>query len=328
MNPKITRSNNLINPVQLAGLIVFSGLSLNLFAEEGGSGHYFPGSMSSFMDGVSPTEVFITRLNIIDYSGSFGADREVPIGGLTALDVDVDLKAYGLTLFWRPSWGGISEKWSFGMSTTIPYIDLTVAGALQGDHGSIRRADTDTGLGDILLFPAMFNYHINPDLNANFRLGIYAPTGSYEAGQLANTGKNFWTIEPTAALMYLGQKNGREASVFFGIDFNQENSDTNYKSGTQAHIEGTLAQHLPLWGGLAGFGITGFWYHQVSGDSGAGASLGSFKACANGIGPVASFNKKLSDQYSLIGEFKWLYEFANERRPEGNTLFLKIMLAH
>ena len=65
-------------------------------AEEGGSGHYFPGSMSSFMDGVSAKEVFITRLNVIDYSGSFGTGREVPIGGLTALDVDVDLKAYGL----------------------------------------------------------------------------------------------------------------------------------------------------------------------------------------------------------------------------------------
>ena len=309
-------------------LLFLFTFAISVYSEEGGSGHYFPGSMSSFMDGVSATEAFITRLNVIDYSGSFGAGREVPIGGLTVLDVDVDLKAYGLSLFWRPSWGGLSEKWSFGMSTTIPYVDLTVAGSLQDDIGEIRRVDTDSGLGDIVLMPAMFNYHISPDLNANFRLGLYAPTGSYQAGELANTGKNFWTVEPMAALMYFGQKNGREASVFFGADFNQENTDTNYKSGTQAHIEATLAQHLPLWSGLAGFGITGFWYHQLSGDSGDGANLGSFKARANGIGPVVSFNKKLSDQYSLIGEFKWLHEFANERRPEGDTLFLKIMLAH
>lgn len=321
-------SRSFIHFSRLAGLSLLTVLSLNAHAEEGGSGHYFPGSMSSFMDGVSATEVFISRLNVIDYSGSFGADRKVPIGGLTVLDVDVDLKAYGLTFFWRPSWGGISDKWSYGMSTTIPFVDLTVTGSLQADDHTVRRADTDSGLGDILFFPLMFNYHVNPDLNANFRLGFYAPTGNYQAGQLANTGKNFWSIEPTASLIYFGQKNGREASVFFGVDFNQENSDTDYKSGSQAHIEGTLVQHLPLWGGLAGFGITGFWYHQVSGDSGAGASLGSFKARANGIGPTVSFNKKLSDDYSLIGEFKWLHEFSNQNRPEGNTLFLKIMLAH
>jgi len=313
---------------RLVSLVMLSIMTVSTFAEEGGSGHYFPGSMSSFMDGVSATEVFISRLNVIDYGGSFGADRETPIGGLTALDVDVDLRAYGLTFFWRPSWGGISEKWSFGMSTTIPLLDLTVTGTLSADGKTIRQSDTDSGLGDVFIIPAMFNYNVNPDLNANFRVGIYAPTGSYQAGQLANTGKNFWTIEPTAALIYLGQKNGREASVFTGIDFNQENSDTRYKSGTQAHIDATLAQHLPMWGGLAGFGISGFWYHQLSGDSGAGASLGSFKARANGIGPTVSFSKKLSDHYSFIGEFKWLHEFSNQRRPEGNTLFLKLMLAH
>jgi hypothetical protein len=324
--------NSLCNDRLLAGLtlllLFLMLLPFNAVAEEGGSGHYFPGSMSSFMDGVSATEVFISRLNVIDYDGSFGARREVPIAGLTVLDVDVDLRAYGLTFFWRPSWGGLSEKWSYGMSTTIPFVDLTVSGSVRADEGEIQRIDNDSGLGDVFLIPVMFNYHHSADLNASFRVGFYAPTGSYQAGQLANTGKNFWTIEPTASLIYFGLKNGREASVFLGVDINKKNSATNYKSGTQAHIEGTLAQHLPLWGGLAGFGITGFWYHQLSGDSGVGANLGSFKARANGIGPTISFNKKLSEKYLLIGEFKWLHEFSNKRRPEGNTLFLKVMLAH
>jgi hypothetical protein len=32
-------------------------------AEEGGSGHYLPGSMASFIDVVPPTETFLARLN-------------------------------------------------------------------------------------------------------------------------------------------------------------------------------------------------------------------------------------------------------------------------
>jgi len=66
-------------------------------AEEGGSGHYFPGSMASFIDGVSPTQAFIVRLNVLDYDGSFGAGREVPIVGLTAFDADVASRAYART---------------------------------------------------------------------------------------------------------------------------------------------------------------------------------------------------------------------------------------
>ena len=121
-------------------------------------------------------------------------------------------------------------------------------------------------------------------LQHQFQLGVrisglagYAPTGDYEVGRLANTGKNFWTIEPTLGLMYFGQKNGIEASVFFGADFNTENPDTDYKSGTQLHVDGTLAQHFPLFGGLAGVGVNGFWYEQVTRRQRLGRDLWRFR---------------------------------------------------
>lgn len=75
----------------------------------------------------------------------------------------------------------------------------------------------------------------------NLRVSAYAPTVSYVVGRLANTGKNFWTIGPTLAFMYFGTRNGLEFSVFTGQDFNTENEDTSYTSGTQIHEEGTLA---------------------------------------------------------------------------------------
>lgn len=116
----------------------------------------------------------------------------------------------------------------------------------------MRRSDSESGLGDILLFPLMLNYAVSPDLNVNFRVGLYAPTGDYEVGRLANTGKNFWIVEPTLGVIYFGQKNGRVASLFLGVDFNEENPDTEYKSGTQVHLDGTLAQHFQLVGGTGG----------------------------------------------------------------------------
>ena len=304
-------------------LALLPGLAM---AEEGGSGHYFPGSMASFIDGVPPTETLITRVNLIYYKGSIDAGMPLPIGGQTALGVDAASWGFGLTLLWRPPLD-LGDRWSYALSATIPYLLMDVSGDVNttlpsGASASVHRSSSTNALGDIVLMPLMLNYNIHPDFNLNFRVGAYAPTGSYEVGRLANTGKNYWTIEPVLGLMYFGQKNGFEASAFFGVDFNTENKDTNYKSGTQFHIDGTLAQHFPWLGGLAGVGVSAYYYKQVTGDSGSGATLGDFKGKTVGLGPVVSYTRKIGGHDTAF-ELKWLHEFETENRLEGDIVWLK-----
>ena len=296
-------------------------------AEEGGTGHYVPGTISSLMDGVSPSEVLIFRLNGLYYDGTVKASRRLPIAGQTVVGATVKTAAVGLTAFWRPAWGEISEKWSYAMSATIPFVHVHVEvdDEVFALGTTIERKSEESGLGDIVLMPLMFNYHLNDDININSRLAIYAPTGDYQVGRLANLGKNYWTFEPIVGFMYLGQENGREASIFFGADFNTENSDTDYQTGSQIHIDGTLAQHLPIGKGLAGIGVTGFWYEQVEGDSGSGAILGSFKARTIGVGPSLTYSRKIG-KHNLIAELKWVHEVEVRRRPEGDSFILKAML--
>ncbi len=90
------------------------------------------------------------------------------------------------------------------------------------------------------------------------------------------------------------------------------------------HLDGTLAQHFPLWQGLAGAGFTGFWYQQISDDSGEGASFGAFRAKAHGIGPALSYTNKIAGK-DIIAELKWLHEFENKNRLEGDTIFFKLL---
>jgi hypothetical protein len=308
-----------------AVLAVWTGVAR---AEEGGSGHYAAGSMSSFIDAVPQAPTFMTRLNILNYKGSVGANVPLPIAGRTALGVDATSWAYGLSLVWRPAFE-LAPGWSYAMSATIPYVTMDVSADLLtttsgGAQIGVGRSDKLGALGDVVLIPLMLNYNVDPDLNVNFRITGYAPTGSYQVGRLANTGKNFWTIEPTLAFVYFGQKNGREASLFIGTDFNNENSDTRYKSGTQVHVETTLAQHFPLAGGLAGAGLSAFYYQQLTGDSGEGATFGAFKARTWGFGPVLSYVTKV-DGHDVISEFKWLHEQGTKNRLQGDTLWLKVV---
>jgi hypothetical protein len=303
--------------IALACCAVFSG---GVHAEEGGTGHYLPGSMASFIDGVPLTETFLARLNVVYYNGSVSAQRELPIAGLTALGAEAKSWAYGLTLLWRPPLH-IGERWSYAMSATIPYVSLDVTADVINPVQGVRSSSIGA-LGDVVLMPLMLNYIVNPDFNVNFRVGFYAPTGSYEVGRLANTSKNFWTVEPVLGLMYLGQKNGIEASAFIGFDFNGENDATNYKSGTQFHVDGTLAQHFPLWGGLGGAGVTGAYYQQLAGDSGTGANLGAFKGRTVGIGPVLSYTAKIGGHDNVF-ELKWLHEVETQNRLQGDIAWLK-----
>ena len=323
MNRKLL-SNGVGLAVVMSALVV----AQRTLAEEGGSGHYVPGSMASFVDAVPPAETFVVRYNYLNYDGSFSKEQPLPIAGLNAVGVDAKSQAHGLTMLWRPP-VELGTGLSYALSATIPYVWMDVSAQVdatgpQGAPLSTRRTSKLDGLGDIVVMPTMLKYTINPDLAVGARLGFYLPTGDYEVGRLANQGKNFLTTEPTLELVYFGQKNGREASIFAGMDFNSENEDTDYRSGNQAHIDGTLAQHFPVAGGFGGVGVSGYWYEQVTGDSGSGANFGDFEGKTVSVGPVVSYATKVGGK-DLVAELKWLHETDTTRRLEGDLIWFKFL---
>jgi hypothetical protein len=312
------------HPAIAIGIAVCAGALLPsaIQAEEGGSGHYFPGAMSSFMDSVPTKEGFVVRYNFLHYDGDVSVTRNIPVARLVAAGLSADSWGHGLTFLSRPPLD-LGDRWSYALSATVPFISMDVSASLTEGPVTVRRSSSLDALGDIVLMPLMLNYNISPNLNVNFRGAVYAPTGDYEVGRLANTGKNFWTIEPTVGLVYLGMTNGIEASLYLGADFNTENPDTDYQSGSVFHLDGTLAQHFRLAGGLAGLGVNGFWYDQFTGDSGAGAILGSFESMTTGVGPVISYVFKLG-KVDLVAEAKWLKEIETDKRLKGDTFWFKL----
>lgn len=308
--------------ILFAAVCVGALLQVSLKAEEGASGHYLPGAMSSFVDSVPTNETFVARYNFLHYHGDISGSRSIPVAGLVAAGAEATFAGHGLTLLWRPP-VELGGRWSYALSATVPFISLDVSAGVTEGGVTVRRSSSDSGLGDMVLMPLMLNYNISLDFNVNFRTAIYAPTGNYEVGRLANTGKNFWTFEPTLGLVYLGRKNGIEASLYLGADFNTENPDTHYRSGSVFHLDGTLAQHFPLAGGVAGLGASGFWYDQFTGDSGAGAYFGAFEARTAGVGPVVSYIFKLV-KMDLVAEAKWLKEIDTKDRLQGEIVWFKL----
>ena len=198
--------------------------------------------------------------------------------------------------------------------------------ALHGDAGAAIQAaeasaeDDTVGIGDLTLSA---NFYWNRD-KWNFLWGnfVVAPTGAWDVDNLANTSLNYWTIETDFMVTYFDEEKGRDYSLVVGYSYNFENTDTNYKSGDEFHVDFVLNQFLSE---SFGVGINGFFYRQLSGDSGSGAVLGDFKGEAAGIGPALYWITNISDK-DVYFTLKWLSEFNVKNRFEGDHVFASFAL--
>jgi len=257
------------------------------------------------------------------YGGDAGVGREIATIGGVALDLDATVHAVSVPILYQSPLELFGGHYAAGL--ILPYVDVETTGTLTiGELPPLKRRDTARGLGDIAVMPFIVGW-VKGDWKYDARLVVYTPTGDYDKDSLANVGKNYWTVEPVFSLSYLGSKTGRQFTAFAGLDFNGTNSDTDYTTGTQFHLDVTLAQHFPLGKGLAGIGANAFYYEQLGGDSGSGAILGDFKGRTMGIGPTLSYVTKISDRTDLVTELKWLPELDVKHRLEGDYVWLKVV---
>jgi len=289
-------------------------------AEEGGSGHYFPGANASFIDALPGH----TGLVVADFLAYYNAssDFHLPIAGSVSANLDVSAFTNLFVAFYRTPLGLLGGSYAFGGVVPVLWMDIT--GNLVAGSTTRAAGENNSGIGDVLLYPLMIGWTaLDGDLKYDFRLGIYAPTGKYEVGSVANVGKNYWTFEPTVTVSFLSSKIGLETSAYAAFDFNTKNDATDYKTGTQFHLDATVAEHVPVLGGFMGVGANAFYYQQITGDSGSGATLGEFKGRTVGVGPVASYAMKFTGAEGAV-EIKWLPELETKNRIKGDYFWLKI----
>lgn len=306
---------------QPCALAVLASLILPVVAQgaEGGTGHYVPGALGTLID-LPPTQPgWVVEAAYMHYGGDASAD--IPVAGLDAARLDVDADAFllgGFYTFALPLEGAFYSLGGF-----IPYVWMDARASIDTALGNAKRHDSHSGVGDITLIPGMFAWK-SGFWQLNALLPIYAPTGDYDEGRLANPGLNYWTFDPTIGGSYNNEKIGFNAAFHVGIALNTENTDTNYKSGHQAHLEASLQQLLPVGPGFLGLGTEAFYLQQVTGDSGSGARFGNFKRRTVGIGPVLTYVLPIGEN-SLVAEARWLPELETKRQLEGDYLWFKLV---
>ena len=289
-------------------------------ASEGGASVYLLGTGGPGAAIVPPIQgVFLADTQYY-YSGEAGGQRQFVVGGNVVAGLDATINANFATVLWVPTTDLGGGTLALGVALPLGEPDVTVSATLTGPGGtqiSRSRSDSAFVVGDPLV-TAIWGWKSGKTHIAASTL-VNIPIGDYREDQLANLAFHRWAVDVSLAGTYLDEEAGWDVSGKAGFTFNGENEHTNYETGTEFHAEAAVEKKFnKTWSA----GVQGYYFEQVSGDSGAGARLGSFKGRVAGLGVTGAYNFLLFGKAPATLRLHAIKEFEARNRLEGESVFL------
>ena len=149
---------------------------------------------------------------------------------------------------------------------------------------------------------------------------VTIPSGTYDHDAFINVSRNYWALDSQMALTWVSKENGLEVSGKGGLIVNSPNTDTDYRTGNELHMEGLIAKHIDK---RFSYGIVGYYYDQVSADTGRGTLSGDFNGLAFGTGPVLRYCRPFFS-HNVMLKAKWLHDCYAKDRFEGDYFFMSV----
>jgi hypothetical protein len=284
-------------------MAVLSSLTLatEVSASEGGGSTYAAGVANFLVAAVPPPPgVFL-----LGYGDVYHASR-LRDGDGNVLPIP-DFKLAATAVSPRLIWDAKAEVLGGNpvLHATLPLVELSVTAA------GLRQSKR--GLGDITL-GAGLAYHHGEKLHSVIALDVVAPTGSYRAGDLANIGRNYWSLQPLYAMSRV-DPDGLNADFKAVLNMNRRNPDTDYRSGTEFIFDYALG-----WGLGNGWvvGAGGSVAEQLSDDRVGDMRLANSRSRLFAIGPSLKYQGRDGGFFTL----KWQREMAVRNRPEGAAVWI------
>jgi len=287
-------------------------------ADENGVSFWLPGLFGSLAAAPGVPGWAFTML-YYHTSVSAGAGAAFPRGGRVDLGIDGrgDITVFGPTyIFATPVLGAQASMSMLAIAGRNQASALATLTGPLGNTISGSRTDTLAAFGDLVpQFALKWNQGVN-----NYMAYVTGdiPVGNYDPNRLANLGIGHGAFDGGFGYTYLNPQTGHEFSITTGLTYNFENPDTNYQNGIDWHVDWGLSQFLTKQFLI---GLVGYYYQEITDDSGSGAVLGGFRSRVAGVGPQIGYIFPMGEVQGYLN-LKAYKEFAAENRPEGWNVWL------
>jgi hypothetical protein len=184
----------------------------------------------------------------------------------------------------------------------------------KGETLSGSRSDLVSGFGDPS--PTATLKWNRGDHNVMVYATSGIPFGAYSLSRLSNLGIGHWVVDSGAGYTYLNEQAGFELSAVAGLTYNFINPYTQYRSGVDGHLDWAVS---PILTDRIHIGAVGYFYDQLTSDSGVGAVLGDFKSRVTGVGPQVGFIFPVAGQQGYLNIRAYSEFDANHRLDGWNT---------
>jgi hypothetical protein len=292
-------------------------------ATENGTSIYLEGSGGPGTAIMPPLQGIFLQNTFYNYSGSVGAERNFEIGGHIVAGVDGQVYANFPILAWVPTTDFLGGTVS--LNSVVPFggVNVNVGAELTGPNGgkiAVARNDSTFVVGDPLIMPTIGWKTGN--LHLQIATFVNVPIGNYRDHALANIAFHRWAGDTSFAATWRDEKAGWDVSGKAGFTFNGTNEVTQYTTGTEFHLEGSVEKIL--WGKLE-IGPQAFYFQQVTGDSGAGARLGPFKGRDVGVGGQAAYTFMVGKS-PVTMRLHGFSEYDVQNRLAGRFFYLDLVM--
>jgi hypothetical protein len=293
-------------------------------ADAGGLSFWLPGVMASLaavpgQPGWSWLSVYVH----LDVSASGGANFVKNTAVVAGLHARSDVLAGGpVYTFATPVLGGQA---AFGLFSALGNADVGIDATLTGPRGNTISGsahDSRTDFSDVFWQGSLkWNSGVH---NAMVYATGNIPSGTYDPTRIANLSLGWVAVDAGGGYTYLDPKTGHEFSAVAGLTYNFINPDTQYQNGIDFHLDWAASQFVSK---QVQVGLAGYFFQQLTGDTGAGARLGAFKSRVLGIGPQIGFMFPLGEHHSGYLNLRAYKDFAAENRPEGYSAWVPLVLS-
>ncbi len=299
-------------------LILFSGLARAQLL-----GHNITGDFG-LTSGSQPEPGTYLSVLYFGYRGDALRDRD---GNVVAIDPErrgsLDVNGYGFGL-WH-----VTDRKIFGANYSFmvwpAFTDNTLEAPVLGLNQS-----TSTGFTDLYIQPINLGWHTDrADFTAG--LGVFAPTGRYEAGADDNLGLGMWSFELFAGTtLYLDQARTWNFATTAFYEIHTEKKDSDIRVGDILTLEGGLGKSF--MDGAVNAGIAYYAQWKITDDDfGTDSDLlppGFTTAKNRGFGVGPEINIPLASKSKLYGflNARYFWESRNRSTLEGETFVLTLTL--